>query len=309
MKREKERCHAICLELRRTLCAALLVKPGLAPEIAALAAESAALAAEKAAAAPDKAALAAENAALSAENTALMAGNAALAGQNVAQAAENAVLAAEKAALAAEIAALTAENAAVAAENAAVAAENIALAAKIAARDAENIALAAQITNLTFEKSALATEIALLTDQVTALTDENAAIIGVNSFLERQLDVLNAALSEDNPRAIAAVVKQRMTLTKEMDYIALKMCQATFDMANMEKTLETARAREKELEKELEDLKMTMKVEQEASFKQREDLNNINNNLFLYSAFLDTQRRGIKQNKQTEHFSKNRNKS
>ncbi|XP_062252334.1 paramyosin-like [Platichthys flesus] len=275
MKREKkEISHAICPELQRTLSAVLLVKPGLAPEIAALSAKSAALAAEKATVAPDKATLAAENAALSIENTALTAENAALAAKNVALAAENTVLSAEKAALVAEIADLTACNVVVAATTAALANERIAQDAEIAALDAQTAALAAEIGAQAPSITFLVPEIAALAAEIPALTAEKAALTGVNSFLERQLDVLVAARSEHNNAEILALTEQNSTLTKEMDYITFKLCCTKFDLTLREKALETARARQKKLEQEIEDVKMTMKVEQEASLKQREDMIN-----------------------------------
>ncbi|CAB1440814.1 unnamed protein product [Pleuronectes platessa] len=274
MREKKERSRAICLELQRTLSDVLVVKPGLAPEIAALAAESAALAAEKAIVAPDKATLAAENATLSPENTALTAENAELAAKNVALAAENTVLTAEKAALAAEIAHLTACNVAVAAKTAAGDAEKIAQDAEIAALDAETAALAAEIGAQAPTITFLVSEIAALAAEIAALTAEKAALTEVNIILERQLDVLLAARSEDNTAEVVALTEQNITLTKEMDYITVKLCWTTFELTLRETALETARARQEKLEQEIEDVKMTMKVEQEASLNQREDMIN-----------------------------------
>ena len=252
----------------QAICPVILEKTGLAGENVYLAAENAALTPENIALAAENVYLAAENAALAPANIALAAENAALAPENIALAAEITALTAEKAALVAEIAALTAENDAQTPENIALAAEITALTAEKDALTANNVAQVPEIAVLIVETTAL-------TAEKVALVATNTELIGLNYFLEEQRDILNEYLAEYNGAAAAALEKQKIRLSKLINPPALNLCQATFELANMENTLETARAREEELEKELEDLKMTMKVEQEASFKQREDLINL----------------------------------
>ena len=222
----------------------------------------------------DTTGLAAENVYLAAENAVLASENIALAAENAAPASKNIALAAEITALTAEKDALTANNAALTAENAAQTPANIALAAEITALTEERVAITANNAAQVSEIAVLIAETTALTAEKDALVYQNAALHRVKYILERQQEIMNAAVAESNGAARAALKKEKIRLTTLIHPSALKMCQVTFDLTNMEKSVETARAREKELEKELEDLKMTMKVEQEASFEHREDLKN-----------------------------------
>ena len=156
-------------------------------------------------------------------------------------------------------------------------------------------ALCQSLQDSKWENKELSSKIAALREVATenyALrkqAEENAALAAVNIDLKKQLDAEvmkkqaaeKAALQKTAEKykqmaSVNAALKSQLTaenadLKKQLDSTVSHLYQARDNMVNLMMSVDTARAREEELEKELEDLKMTMKVKKEEKYTRRND--------------------------------------
>ncbi|XP_069374864.1 M protein, serotype 24-like [Paralichthys olivaceus] len=122
---------------------------------------------------------------------------------------------------------------------------------------------------------------AALAEQTSALAAENSALrkLAAEKTGMKELEAEKAAVQKqaaENAALKRQLTAENLALKKHMDSTTSHLCQARDDLVNMNQShancVDTARAREEELEKKLEDLKTAMIAKEEENISLSDDL-------------------------------------